>query len=435
MKDRKIFFFPKIMEKLNIFKYSFKFQLILSFVLVSIIPLLLIQTISTYVISESMRENIDEIIALNLVQTRKSLDLTLSGYDDFIYQIYTNDEIINNINNINNGHDIAMNVNQLRRHLRSFSSAKPSVQCLTLITSSGKLIAYDKLTAITFESSWLNEEEEAQKLYQNIATSNDTVIIETGNATQFGVNPYYLFHMAHRMIDYKNIFSDVGIIIISLDESVLAEACNEKPANNSRSNYNFVVDNTGKLISFADRTQIGKTIDIDDEEAIEQLVQDSGIINGNEIAIHKLRDEKTNWTIINATDQSDLFAKVHNQQRITIIVGLFAAFMMVLIILPITRRLSGSITKVVKAMSTAGTGELTVRIDNERIMPIEIQKIADQFNSMIQEISLLVDEVKKRRSGRKKRKYGRLNIRLTHIFCTIRWIQLTGWLWIRMNTK
>ncbi len=429
MKMRKNHLFHRIISSGQNSRQSFKFQLIMSFVLVSIIPLFLIQTISTYVITESMRENIDEIIEMNLLQTRKSLDLTLSGYEDFLFQIYTNDEMIENMNNINKDHEVAVNVNQLRRHLRSFSNAKPSVQCVTLMTSSGNLIAYDKLTPITFESSWLNEEEEAQKLYQNIATSNDTVIIETGDATQFGVNPYYLFHMTHRMIDYKNIFNDVGIIIISLDESVLAEACNEKEVDGSGSAFNFIVDATGKLVSFPDRSRIGEIVDAGDNEAMQQLVQDSGAIKGREIAIHTLKDEKTGWTIINATDQSDLFGKVHNQQRITIIVGVLAAFIMVLIILPITRRLSGSITKVVKAMSTAGTGELTVRIENEKAMPVEIQKIADQFNNMIEEIGVLVDEVKEATFRQKEAEIRALEYQINPHFLyntldTINWMAL-----------
>ncbi len=401
----------------------------MSFVLVSIIPLFLIQTISTYVITESMRENIDEIIELNLLQTRKSLDLTLSGYEDFLFQIYTNDDMIENMNNINNDHEIAVNVNQLRRHLRGFSNAKPSVQCVTLMTSSGKLIAYDKLTPVTFESSWLNEEQEAKELYQDIATSNDTVIIETGDATQFGVNPYYLFHMTHRMIDYKNIFNDVGIIIISLDESVLAEACNEKAAADGSSNFNFIVDDTGKLVSFPDRSRIGEVIDTTDMEVMQKLVQDSGVLDGSEIAIHTLLDEQSGWTIVNATDQTDLFGKVHNQQRITIIVGVLAAIIMVLIILPITRRLSGSITKVVDAMSTAGAGELTVRIHNEKAMPVEIQKIAAQFNSMIEEIGVLVDEVKEATFRQKEAEIRALEYQINPHFLyntldTINWMAL-----------
>lgn len=385
--------FRFIRKKINTSKRSFRFQLITSFVLISVLPLFLIQTISAYFITDSMSKNIDEIIDLNLVQTRKSLDLTFSSYEDFLYQIYTNDEIIENMNNINGGHEIAVNVNQLRRHLRSFSNAKPSVQCVTLITSSGQLIAYDKLTPVTFESSWLNKEEE-QKIYKNIATSNDTVIIETGDATQFGVNPYYLFHMAHRMIDYKHIYQDVGIIIISLDESVLAEACNESISDDNRSNLNFIVDDSGKIISFPDRARIGKVIDANRAETFQQLIEESGVLNGDQIAIHTLIDDVTGWTIVNASDQSEFYGRIYSQQRLTILVGVFAAIIMVMIILPITRRLSGSITRVVKAMSTAGAGELTVRIDSERPMPMEIQKIADQFNSMIHKISLLIDEVK-----------------------------------------
>lgn len=388
-------FFILINKRFHESKRSFKLQLIFSFILVSLIPLFLIQTILAYFTTESMQEHIDEIININLLQTRKSLNLTLTAYEDYLYQIYTNDEIIKNMNNINNDHEIAVNVNQLRRHLRSFSNAKPDVQCVTLLTSSGHMITYDKLTPVTFESSWLDDQADFQPMYQIISTSKDTVIIPTGNATQFGLNPYYLFHMAHRMIDYKNIYNDVGIIIISMDEAVLANACNEAESIENRSNVNFIIDEDGKLISFLDRKQIGKVLYDGQDEELLSLIQESEVLAGEQIAINTLKDDTTGWTIVNAADQSELYDRLHDQQNIALLVSLLVAASLIIIILYITKRLSGSITKVVKAMNTAGKGELTVRIEANPAMPLEIQTIADQFNKMIRKIRQLIDEVKR----------------------------------------
>ena len=386
--------FTLINKRFRDSKRSFRLQLIFSFILVSLIPLFLIQTILSYFTTESMQEHIDEIININLLQTRKSLNLTVAAYEDYLFQIYTNDEIIKNMNNINDGHEIAVNVNQLRRNLRSFSNAKPDVQCVTLLTSSGKMITYDKLTPITFESSWLEDQKDFQHMYDKISLTKDTVIIPTGNATQFGVNPYYLFHMAHRMIDYKNIYNDVGIIIISMDETVLANACNEDVSLENRSSINFIIDGDGNLVSFLDRKQIGKVFRVDSEEGLLDLIQDSGVLAGDQIAINTLKDDVTGWTILNAADQSELYDRLHDQQNIAIIVSLLAAVALIIIILFITNRLSGSITKVVKAMNMAGKGELTVRIEANPAMPLEIQTIADQFNKMIRKIRQLIEEVK-----------------------------------------
>lgn len=391
-----ISFIKKLRTNGKASRRSFKVQLIFSFIVVSILPLVIMQLYSYYNITASMRENIDEMIDINLLQTRKSLSLTLSSYEDFLYQIYTNDEIIENMNNINEDHEVAVNINQLRRRLRSFSNAKATIQCVTLITSSGKVIAYDKLSPTTLESSWLDEKQKQQPdLYSTIKGNKGTTIIPTGDATQFGMNPYYLFHLAHRMIDYRDIFKDVGLVVISLDESVLAEACNES-VSDVRTSMNFIISDEGKLVSFLDRSRIGSVVSTkaEDKDALRLLVQESKALAGAQIAIKILRDEKTGWLIVNAADQSDLFERLQYQQRIAVLVGLLAALTLIAVILLITGRLSGSITKVVKAMKAAGGGELTIRIPPEKTMPMEIQTIADQFNKMIEKIYRLINEVK-----------------------------------------
>ncbi|WP_446692499.1 hypothetical protein, partial [Ruminiclostridium cellobioparum] len=75
-------------------KMSFKSKLIFSFIFVSIIPILLVQSISYFNTTSAMKENVNELITYNLAQTEKNLNTTLNSYMDILYQIYTDDEII-----------------------------------------------------------------------------------------------------------------------------------------------------------------------------------------------------------------------------------------------------------------------------------------------------------------------------------------------------
>jgi len=60
---------------------------------------------------------------------------------------------------------------------------------------------------------------------------------------------------------------------------------------------------------------------------------------------------------------------------------------LVVIIILITNSLTGSIGKIVKAMKIAEKGELSIRVEPDEHMPIEIETIANQFNQMIEKLN------------------------------------------------
>lgn len=75
-----------------------------------------------------------------------------------------------------------------------------------LITKNGDTIFFDKLTSATTCSSWLQQFSlSMDELYSTIKESNQTVILSTEYASTIAGRPYYLFHKAHRIIDYKDV--------------------------------------------------------------------------------------------------------------------------------------------------------------------------------------------------------------------------------------
>jgi two-component system, sensor histidine kinase YesM len=354
-----------------------------------------VQLYSYYSIAESMRSNISDLINLNLQQTRKSLDLMLSGYNDLLYQIYTDDDLVSNMENIGDNHEVAVNTNQLRRRLASYSDAKPMIKCITMIASNGTVISYDKLSPTSLKSSWLDSYAgEKPDYYKNIFQSKDELIFSTGKPTLFGTTQNYLFHMAHRMIDYKSIYIDSGIAIISLDEGLLEDIGSDMKSGGVRTSVSYLVNESGMVISFPDQKQIGMRFDPGNIEQYRKMITDSSALRGNNITISTLRDELTGWTIVDAVDQSAFFRRMAFQQQVTVLSILILGVALITIIIFLSNRLSSSITKVVKAINMAGGGELSVRINPERKMPAEMQVIATRFNRMLSEINVLIADVK-----------------------------------------
>jgi two-component system, sensor histidine kinase YesM len=88
-----------------------------------------------------------------------------------------------------------------------------------------------------------------------------------------------------------------------------------------------------------------------------------------------------------------MYQEILNQQKITVVIVLSCIVVLLAIIFVITGRLTRSIGTVVAAMNAAAGGELSARVEPDRTMPLEIEEIAANFNSMIEKIQGLIHEV------------------------------------------
>lgn len=127
----------------------------------------------------------------NLEQTKVSLDVWLDSYEDILFQVYTDDEIVELVDKINAGEDVANNRKLLRKMLRGLFYTKDYVKSISVITDSGELVFYDQLTASTTHTSWMDSLSMSQEeLYCTISSDNKTHLIPTGNEVVFGSNSF-----------------------------------------------------------------------------------------------------------------------------------------------------------------------------------------------------------------------------------------------------
>ena len=388
-------------------KMSFKYKLICSFIFASITPILLVQSISYYNMTTSMKENVDELINFNLVQTEKNLNTALNSYTDILYQIYTDDEIVDLVNKMNEQSENALEVNILREKLRKLTNAKEGIRSIAILCSSGKSVFYDLLTASSIESFWIgNKNFDRELFYSKAAGTNRAVLLPTAFAAQQGDRKYYLFHIANKLVDFKNIKKEaIGVVVISIDEDIVYRACNETksnaPENKNVKSVNFVVDQSGNIVSFPDKAYVGTRLA--DQNGGQEgrapnkyagLLQDANIFSGKSVIINELSDDNTGWNIVNAVDQSYLFSRMYSLQRLTVFFGALAILFSAVIIIYITRNFSGSIGKILTAMKTAQGGELSVQVELDDSDDDEISVLGTRFNKMITRINQLVEEVK-----------------------------------------
>src|SRR6218665_3713240 len=80
---------------------NFRNKLIVAFLLVSLLPMLAVEMMSYYISTSAMKTNINDLIKVNLMQTSKNLDTSLQAYEDLLFQIFTDDNVINLVKEIN----------------------------------------------------------------------------------------------------------------------------------------------------------------------------------------------------------------------------------------------------------------------------------------------------------------------------------------------
>lgn len=385
------------MGKKTFDRKSMKTRLVTTFIVTSIIPILLVNVISYYNTSKLVHGNVESMIRANLQQTKVTLDVWLDSYTDILFQVYTDDYIVELVDKINAGEDIANNRKLLRKTLRGLFYTKDHVKSISIITDSGELIFYDLLTASTTDLSWMDSISYSQEeLYRKISSDNKTHLLTTGEEVVFGSNSCYLFHIGHRIIDYRDVKKQCGIVMVSIDESLLKEIC----SSTTEGGVNFIVDGKGYIVSCFDEKKIGVPLyseyatDKEKISACRNMVRRSGILGDGELSVYTIYDEETGWSVVRVTNQEELVSNLHNQQRFLIGVTLTSLVIVLTLIISQITKMTNSIKKVVQTMRMAGKGNLNVKVEKEKDRPTEIDIIAEEFNSTMDKLKVSIDKQK-----------------------------------------
>ncbi len=384
------------MREISFDRKSIRTRLITAFVVTSFLPIVLVNIISYYNTSRLVRQNVEGMTNANLEQTRVSLDVWLDSYEDILFQVYTDDDIVNLVDKINAGEDVASNRQMLRKTLRGLFYTKDYVKSISVITDSGELAFYDQLTASNTRTSWMDSISMSQEqLYRTISSDNRTHIIPTGEKMVFGSNSCALFHIGHRIIDYRDVDKQCGVVLVSIDEALLKEIC-----STTENGLNFIVDSEGHLISCAGSGKIGQLVhrkEADAEEkrkAYQQIAMETGILGETEISIYSVHDEETGWEIIRATNQEELIQALRQQQQLLVLIIVLALCAVMIIMFSQVTGMTGAIRRVVETMRKAGKGDMNIRVGSDKTRPTEIEVIAEEFNSMMDKLKRSVETQK-----------------------------------------
>lgn len=410
---------------------SLGMKLVISFMGISMIPILLITMFSYYHILNIVNDNNKKLMKYNLSRTKTTLEISVESYQDILVQIYSDDDVVHLINKINRGEDLVVSKNHLRRILRAYLYAKDYIRDLSIITEDGTLVFYDSITGSITRSSWIpNLGIDQKQLYNRYIDENKMFVMSTGEAKESLNERNFLFHLGHRIVDYNRRNENIGIIIMSVDEQMLHNICTGDGQDSVA--YSFIVDQEGKLVSYKDKDLLGSTMingEKDKKLQYRDFAIQQNIFDRDSVSIDYVHDDKLNWDIVNVSNQHEVLDEIKQQQGITFTIFSFSVAILIVIIAFLTRELTGSIKSVVRIMQSAEEGRRQERVEIDRKMPSEVKVIAHQYNTTMDRLLESVETEKRLDRQKKDAEITALEAQLNPHFLyntldTINWIAI-----------
>lgn len=408
-------------------------KIISIFALTSTIPIVILCLFMIYTTTDILKKNTDTLMRNNIKQLNDNLNIQINAYEDVLYQLYTGDEIVEWVDKLNAEEDMPVTISQLRRYLRGILNSKDYIRSITIITESGLEVTYGCIATTTYANSWIeNFSYSTEELYEEISSDNKLHVFPTEYGNTFANKDHYLFHMANRIIDYRDLDKQIGIVIVSLDEELLENILKSSYGNIGA---NILLDKNGRVISCNNKEKIGTVLfnknstEVEKKSSFISFVGDMLQINKKYISVYSYLNEELQWELVSAANQSVYMKEIKHNACIIVFVGLLLLFVTILLLWELSRQLINSINTVVSSMRVAGAGDLSTRIEISEKMSLEIENVALQFNETLGKLVCALEKEKEATDKQRKAEIRALEAQINPHFLyntldTINWMAI-----------
>ena len=379
----------------------------------SILTAVMITVICAYMAYSSavtLRRGTEELAAINMKAAESILSIRFSEYENLLYQMYTNDDMVIWADNINKGEDAAVSVSKMRRYLSTVLNSNSFIKSIMVIMENSRVITYDQLTYSVHENSWISRFSlSSDEIYRLASADFATHVWPTEFGTRFANQDYWLFHLAHRIVNYKQLEKLYGVIVLSLDERLLEEVLLTVKTEDSQV---FMTDETGKIISCTDKALIGTPFTPAAGSSLDKL--ENGILG---------------WSIIRVHDNSRYVQGLVEKLLQIVCMGVVLMLAALFVISKISGKLTRDIDGIVEGMQRTDEAGIPARLPRNREMLSEIDVIAKQYNHTIDDLEKALLREKTETENSRKAEIRMLEAQINphfiyNILDTVNWIAI-----------
>lgn len=391
-------------------KRSMRQMLISRFSILTAVMITVICAYMAYSSAVTLRRGTEELAAINMKAAESILSIRFSEYENLLYQMYTNDDMVIWADNINKGEDAAVSVSKMRRYLSTVLNSNSFIKSIMVIMENSRVITYDQLTYSVHENSWISRFSlSSDEIYRLASADFATHVWPTEFGTRFANQDYWLFHLAHRIVNYKQLEKLYGVIVLSLDERLLEEVLLTVKTEDSQV---YMTDETGKIISCTDKALIGTPFTPAAGSSLDKL--ENGILG---------------WSIIRVHDNSRYVQSLVEKLLQIVCMGVVLMLAALFVISKISGKLTRDIDGIVEGMQRTDEAGIPARLPRNREMLSEIDVIAKQYNHTIDDLEKALLREKTETENSRKAEIRMLEAQINphfiyNILDTVNWIAI-----------
>lgn len=354
-------------------------------------PVFLLQIVYIRASISNMNEHVNEQVYNNLQQVSEKFTLMLESYKDIVYQIYSDKEIIRNLEQYHEADDVeqAHLFYILNERLKQYVESKKGIRNISLILSTGESITYDDQSGSALDNIWRNYDDlRLIPPYQETRNKSEVVLIPTCNISS-GEKTECLFFLGKELYNTENLEQGViATLIIGIEEQELENICNGTSGINTPS-MNFITDTYGIVRSFPDTKQIEKVVS--NQYDVLDFVREQNIFEGKNLFCSYYRHKETGWLFHNVYDQDYMMRDINVMQVIYWTLFVVDILVILLFIRSINYYYVDYLHKIIEGIRQVNQGNMNVRLVVDR--GDELGQIGENFNYMVDKVKALIEEV------------------------------------------
>ncbi|MDD3252089.1 MAG: sensor histidine kinase [Lachnospiraceae bacterium] len=331
-----------------------------------VVPLMLLSALTQVRIWKLLYQNMENDMREELVSTNQLFDMVMDKYGTVLYDFCTDDDMIDLVELINEKEDVLeVNSNRLRRELSHICNRNEGIEGITLVTREGKIFFYDRNAASFVITTWADS--------VSVPKVKQGVVYQDGSAVNSGDDRMHLIQIARRFVDYQNIRKEIGTVIISINKKTLWNVIQTK------ADSVFYLCDGDVIVAAKDDSVIGKHISEMDARGRKTLA---------------LQNVMTGWTLYNYYSMREYNQAMTSRMTLELFSTVGSLLFVIVLLIMVTGPSLRQVNQLVGAMEQVQRGDFSVKVDYMPYLPREIVQIVDGFNTMVQKIGLLMDQLR-----------------------------------------
>lgn len=368
----------KWMEKVSRWKFDKKMQLLVT---VSIIATtLIVLVVSTISSVTSMKQQSIELLQAQNSTTAENFKSSLDNYKTLAIATVMDTSIQQYLKAVNYNKEAGGLKSSAFNILASISNMHSDMNFIAVVGKSPDDYIYKGQIAISAA--------QFSQVYtfdaQQCKTVQDSSIKMCFNNAYFNGSKYTL-NIYFPIYDTNRVLGELGLLCMNFTDPSLLQILEYDSSNKLES---MVVDTDGMMISARDKDKIGTNVDF-----IPKMKEKSGTFSmGGRLYIYQ---KVSDWRfyVVSSVPMMELYKSSIRTIFLMAFILLFLLTISLLVVKRIISKVYRPLDKVVRKMDDVASGSMKTRINVEH-MGEDFTKLAVGFNSMMEEILVLMEQVK-----------------------------------------